>query len=75
MLFCMSMTKSATYSVIRAVLRAEIANNGGFFRPITVIAEPGSILNALPPAASAGRFRGGLSLVRESVTRAEYGAG
>ena len=60
-----SMTKSVTYGVIRSILRADIVNNGGFFRPIRVLAPEGSILNAVLPAASAGR---GVTLFRQADT-------
>ena len=56
-----SMTKSATYAAIRTVLRGEIPSNGGFFRAIEVIAEKGSILDCVLPAASGGR---GVTLFR-----------
>ena len=58
-----SMTKSVTYGAIRSVLQADIPNNGGFFRPIKIVAEEGSILNAVLPAASAGR---GVTLFRQA---------
>ena len=57
----LSMTKSATYFAVRSVLRVEIPSNGGFFRPIEVIAERGSILDCVLPAASGAR---GLTLLR-----------
>jgi len=58
-----SMTKSTTYFAVRSILRGEIPSNGGFFRPIRVLAEKGSILDAEPPAASAGR---GVVLFRQA---------
>ena len=64
-----SMTKSTSYFAIRSVLQADIPNNGGFFRPITVIAEKGSILDSVPPAASGAR---GVTLFR--VADAVFGA-
>jgi len=59
----LSMTKSTTYFAVRCVLRGEIPSNGGFFRPIKIIAEKGSILDAELPAASAGR---GVVLFRQA---------
>ena len=56
-----SMTKSSTYAAIRSVLKGEIPSNGGFFRAIEVIAEKGSVLNCVLPAASGGR---GVTLFR-----------
>ncbi len=61
----MSMTKSTTYFAVRSILRGEIPSNGGFFRPIRIIAEKGSILDAELPAASAGR---GVVLFRQADT-------
>jgi N-methylhydantoinase B len=40
---------------LRSVMRAEIPNTSGLFRPITVIAPEGSILNPVMPAASSMR--------------------
>ncbi len=60
-----SMARSATYAAIRSVLRGEIPGNGGFFRAIEVIAEKGSILNCVLPAASGGR---GVTLFRIADT-------
>ena len=61
----LSMTKAATYFAVRSVLQAEIPNNAGFFRPFEVIAEEGSILNSVLPAASGGR---GVTLFRLADT-------
>ena len=60
-----SMTKSSTYAAIRSVLKGKIPSNGGFFRAIEVIAEKGSILNCVLPAASGGR---GVTLFRIADT-------
>lgn len=65
----MSMVKSATYAAIRTVLNGDIPANGGFFRAITVIAEKGSVLDCVLPAASAGR---GVTLFR--IADAVWGA-
>jgi N-methylhydantoinase B len=59
----LSMTKSTTYFAVRSILRGEIPANGGFFRPIRIVAEKGSILDAELPAASAGR---GVVLFRQA---------
>ena len=64
-----SMSKSITYGTVRSVLRADIPNNGGFFRPVKLIVEKGSILDCVIPAASAGR---GVTLFRQADT--VYGA-
>ena len=60
-----SMAKSASYAAIRSVLRDDIPNNGGFFRAIEVIAEKGSVLDCVLPAASGGR---GVTLFRIADT-------
>ena len=56
----MSFTKAAVYGTIKYILGADIPNNAGFFRPIHVIAPPGTILNAVLPAACAARGLTGL---------------
>jgi N-methylhydantoinase B len=56
----LSFTKAAVYGAIKYVLGADIPNNAGFFRPIHVNAAPGSILNAVLPAACAARGLTGL---------------
>lgn len=50
-----SFTKASTYLALRCVFDADIPNNGGFMRPITVIAPKGSILNVELPGACAAR--------------------
>jgi len=51
----LSMTLAETYFCVRSMLGQEIPNNSGFFRPIKVIADKGSILDCVLPAASGGR--------------------
>ncbi len=58
-----SFTKAATYTCVRAILPPGIPNNEGFFRAIEVIAPPGTIANALPPAACAARGLTGFRMV------------
>ena len=58
-----SFTKACTYLALRCVFEADLPNNGGFFRPIKVIAPPGSILNVVHPGACAAR---GLTGFRQS---------
>ena len=60
-----SMARSASYAAIRSALKGEIPANGGFFRAIEVIAEKGSILDCVLPAASGGR---GVTLFRIADT-------
>lgn len=54
-----NMTKSdaisCVYFVARCLLDSDIPNNAGCFRPFSMITEPGTILDALPPAAVASR--------------------
>jgi N-methylhydantoinase B len=49
-----AITLSAVYYVFRCLLGLDVPNNAGCLAPIQVIAPPGSILNALSPAAVAG---------------------
>lgn len=58
-----SFTKAATYTCVRAVLPPGIPNNEGFFRCIEVIAPPGTIAHAVPPAACAARGLTGFRMV------------
>jgi len=51
----LSFTKAATYTAIKSILPQQIPNNQGAFRPIEIVAPPGSIANALAPAACAAR--------------------
>ena len=48
-------TVSCCGYAVRSVMRADIPNTSGLFRPIQVIAEEGSILNPVMPAASGMR--------------------
>ena len=50
-----AVTRAASAYAVRLVLTDDLPVNDGMFRPIEVIAPPGSVLNARPPAAvSAG---------------------
>ena len=51
-------TKSMVYAAIRCVLSPDIPYNGGFFRPIDVLAPEGSFVNAQHPAPFAARALG-----------------
>ncbi|ETW95698.1 MAG: hypothetical protein ETSY1_29565 [Candidatus Entotheonella factor] len=51
-------TKSMVYAAIRCVLSPDIPYNGGFFRPIDVVAPEGSFVNAQHPAPFAARALG-----------------
>jgi N-methylhydantoinase B len=48
-------TESAVYAAVRLVLDREMPSNGGFFRPIEVVAPLGSVVNPRPPAACGAR--------------------
>jgi N-methylhydantoinase B len=58
----LSFTKAATYTAIRSVLPQGIPNNEGVFRAIDVVAPPGTIANAVLPAACAARGLTGLRM-------------
>ena len=58
-----SFTKACTYLSLRCVFESDIANNGGFMRPIKVIAPAGTILNVKKPGACAARGLTGFRLV------------
>lgn len=58
-----SFTKSASYCCVKAILGPDIPNNEGFFRRIEVIATPGTIAHAVPPAACAARGLTGFRMV------------
>ena len=50
-----SYSAAASYTAAKSVLSINMPNNDGVFRAIEVIAPPGTIANALPPAACAAR--------------------
>lgn len=50
----LAITVSAVLYVFRLILPEDIPNNSGTLRPLDIRVPPGSILNALPPAAVAG---------------------
>lgn len=49
-----AITLSATFYVMKCLAPEAVPANEGLMRPIKLIAPPGSIVNALPPAAVAG---------------------
>ncbi|HXE69459.1 MAG TPA: hydantoinase B/oxoprolinase family protein [Hyphomicrobiaceae bacterium] len=51
----LSFTKAASYTAVRSVLPGNIPNNEGVFRAIEVICPPGTVGNAVLPAACAAR--------------------
>ena len=64
-----AMTKSSVYACLRSVMDPSVPTTSGFMRPITVVAEPGSIVDPISPAPVAAR---GLTSMR--VTEAVWGA-
>lgn len=50
-----SFTRACTYVALRSVFESDIPSNGGFMRPIRVVAPPGSVLNVRLPGACAAR--------------------
>jgi N-methylhydantoinase B len=50
-----SYTAAASFTAAKSVLSINMPNNDGVFRCIEVIAPPGTVTNALPPAACAAR--------------------
>ena len=58
-----SFTKSCTYLSVRSMMREDIPNNLGFFRPIEVVIPRGSVLNPNPPGACAARALTGYRIV------------
>lgn len=65
----LSFTKSCFYACVRSILSPGIPNNGGYFRPLQVVAPAGSFVHPLPPSPVAAR---GLAAMRISQTI--YGA-
>ena len=51
----LSFVRSAVYFALRSIMESDAPNNSGFFRPVEVRAEPGSLLNPRPPGACAAR--------------------
>lgn len=58
-----SFTTSAVALCIRSVMREEVPNTAGFFRPLRIVAPPGTIVNGLMPAASSMRGVTGFRMV------------
>ncbi len=62
-------TKSAVYACVRHLIGGDPPNNEGYFRPIEVVAPPGTIVNPVLPASVAAR---GLTGFR--IANAVFGA-
>ncbi len=50
----LAITRSAVFYVFRCLVAEEVPATSGLMRPIRVLAPPGTLLNARPPAAVAG---------------------
>ncbi len=50
----LAITLSAVYYVFRCLINLDVPNNSGCLVPIHIIAPPGTVVNALPPAPVAG---------------------
>ncbi len=59
----LSFTKASAYLALRCVFQGALPNNGGFFRPIEVIAPKGTICNVAYPGACAARGLTGFRMV------------
>ena len=59
----LSATKSMAYTALRCLMPAHASTNSGYMRPIKVIAPAGTVLNCVPPAATAGRAATGYRLM------------
>jgi N-methylhydantoinase B len=51
----LSFTASVVYLCLRAAMKTKVPNTAGMFRPITVIAPEGTVVNGVMPAASSMR--------------------
>ena len=47
--------QAAAYYALKAILNPTIPPNGGYFSAVRISAPPGTVTNALPPSATAGR--------------------
>jgi len=47
---------SICYYVMKAIVDPDLSTNGGYYRAITIKAPPGTVVNPLPPAATAYRM-------------------
>src|SRR6202011_5545718 len=58
-----SFAKSMVYLTVRSVMEATVPNNAGYFRPISVVTPPGTIVNPHLPAAFAARGLTGFRII------------
>ncbi len=70
----LAVTRSATYFVVRCLTVPDLPASGGAYAPLNVVAEPGSLVNALPPAAVAAGNTETSSRIVDTLFRAFAGA-
>ena len=63
-------TKSAVYACVRHLIGGDPPNNEGYFRPIEVVAPPGTIVNPVLPASVAARGLTGFRIANARLRRA-----
>ncbi|MEW6583353.1 MAG: hydantoinase B/oxoprolinase family protein, partial [Actinomycetota bacterium] len=66
----LAVTRSAVYFVVRTLTDPDIPASAGAFAPVEVVAPPGCLVNALPPAAVAGGNVETSSRIVDAVTGA-----
>jgi N-methylhydantoinase B/oxoprolinase/acetone carboxylase alpha subunit len=59
----LSFTTSAVAMCVRAMLREQVPNTAGIFRPLTIVAPPGTVVNGVMPAASSMRGVTGFRII------------
>jgi N-methylhydantoinase B len=59
----LSFTTSAVALCVRSMLQEQIPNTAGIFRPLTIIAPPGTVVNGVMPAASSMRGVTGFRII------------
>ena len=59
----LSFTTSAVALCVRSMLQEQVPNTAGIFRPLTIIAPPGTVVNGVMPAASSMRGITGFRII------------
>ena len=59
----LSFTTSAVAMCVRALLQEQVPNTAGIFRPLTIVAPPGTVVNGVMPAASSMRGVTGFRII------------
>ncbi len=59
----LSFTTSAVALCVRSMLQEQVPNTAGIFRPLTIIAPPGTVVNGVMPAASSMRGVTGFRII------------